>query len=136
MELKDIKVAKLNVEKLNETINTYFKSKEEVEERAFSYQVSEHSLCIATSNKGTVAIFDNELCGWLVEEQVKFDVIRAFEEGGRDMFPTKLVGFSMEEMQDFIDEEVTLEDFMGSRFNYNSRIKSNQREFVNFMTKE
>jgi len=136
MKLNEIKVSKLNVEKLNEDINSHLKESEKGE-CDFDYRLPERNLCVATSDKGTVGIFDMELCGELVEgTEIKFEVIRQFHKGSRDMFPVKMVGVSLVELQEYIDGSINVEEFMGQRFNYNSRIKSNQNVFLNFIINE
>jgi len=136
MELKDIEVRRLNVEKLNETINSFLKTNEEGPVD-FDYRVIAHNLCLATSKKGTTAIFDKELVGELIEgDVVKFEVIKKYKDGGMDMFPCKEVGFKIEELGEVLEESLNAEDFMEQRFNYNSRIKSNQAVFINFIISE
>ena len=101
----------------------------------FTYNITDFYLCLATSKKGTLGIFDNELVGEILHDEVKFEIIRKFKSS-RDMFPVKVVGFKVEELNEYLEETVNAEEFMGSRFNYNSRVKSNQSTFMRFINAE
>jgi len=120
-------------------VDEHFKGKESEEDKGkYNYRISDRHLCKVVSNKGTTAVFDNELVGAIVEnDKVEFDIMQDMADGkGIGMFPIGSVSIALMGLQDLWLDPINVEEFMGSRFGYNSRIKSNQSVFVNFMLSE
>ena len=110
----------------------------------FDLQISGYNkLALYEGGKKSI-IFDDDLAGQF--EKNGFDIelkrapIKMIKENGNEasqhfLFPVSSFEVSKDELKKYIKEEVSLKDFMGERFAYNSRIVDNTQGFIEF-TKE
>jgi hypothetical protein len=129
MKYNDIKVIPLDMVKWNENINTtvrehLIKKGREVPATSI-FSVSGRYAVI----QGTNFIIDSECCG----EVGGFLKANIYEEGvtdGKkwvDCFPAITGNYDINSLkEEFGMSEISLPEFMGDRFNYNKRLKSNQ----------
>ena len=87
---------------------------------------------LAKSSSGKRAVLDKEMVG-NVEEDGKLEL--AFYpkyEASFPVIPVGIVKFSVEELEEYADEEVPVKEFMDDRYGYNARVENNQREALEF----
>ena len=110
----------------------------------FELQISGYSKLALYENGKKSIIFDTDLAGQF--DKNGFDIelrrapIKVIKEDGVEssqhfLFPVGSFELSKDELKKYIKEEVSLKDFMGERFVYNSRIVDNTEGFIEF-TKE
>jgi len=52
------------------------------------------------------------------------------------LFPDSIIQVTLQELEEFIKEEISLVEFLGNRLNYNSRIKNNQDVILKYVNEE
>ena len=83
-------------------------------------------LAILKMNGKTILLESNCVGEIIDEDKVAFDVYEHDETGGWGLLPKATMRTNLSEVEaEFGLPEVTLEEFMGDRFGYNTRVKSN-----------
>ena len=80
-------------------------------------------------------VFDEELVGCVINEDEKVDMYVYDHSNGISLFPKGTISFSAKEINSLIKEEKSLKEYMGDRFDYNSRVRENQETFVEWYIK-
>lgn len=137
-QLENLKVKSVDVDKLLTDINK--KIKEETGEGdEIKYDLRGGKLGIIQNPEGKYFVFDKELVGKLVDEgeniQLELYSVK-YEEGvekGFSFMPVYAIEMTIDELLEYVDEEVTVPEYMENRYNYNDRIKHNQYLLKEFM---
>jgi len=84
-------------------------------------------LFVVKDKEGKYLVLDDELCGLVANPLFEFDVYISHGDNIA-IYPKYIVKYSPEEIP-ISGEKVSIREFMGSRFNYNSRIERNMYNF-------
>ena len=119
MQFKEIMVKPLDMNRFNESLKECEMS-------------GEWGICL------NPPLLVNTECIGFTGDNLKFSTYRKsfINEDGRKcipIVPEYMVEMKIQELEEFAEPEVLLFEFMNKRFNYNDRIKSNQREIVNYI---
>lgn len=133
-KISNIKVIPLNMETLNKEIDTFIKAKLGNREETCTYRPNEKFGVIKTEKK--TILITNECYGNIINDD-KFSVnVYKFMPDSIPLFPVTILRSSITEA---IDEHgqtpISLEEFMGERFCYNSRIRYNINEIIDELNK-
>jgi len=118
MQFKEIKIKPLDMKRFNESLKNCELS-------------GEWGICL------NPPLLVNTECIGFIGDNLKFSTYRKsfINEEGRKcipIVPEYEVQMKIQEFEEFAEPEVLLFEFMKKRFNYNDRIKSNQREILNY----
>lgn len=142
MNLTEVNVSLVNVDKMNEDLNvmcTEYMEKQGKDVSNLTYGIRSNKLGFVTSGNGNHIMVDTELIGDLIEDKYEIEIYETRWEDGKvkgfGMFPILNTGINLKELKEKYIGETTenVVEFMGTRYDYNSRIKSNQREFKNWL---
>lgn len=124
-QVASIRVIPLDMDKLNADITESVIGKVEGANPNSTYKVI-GAKAILKMNGKTIYL-ERECVGEIIDDdKVTFDVHEHFQGGGMGMIPTvSMTGKLSEAEAEFGLPEITLEEFMGDRFGYNSRVISN-----------
>lgn len=84
--------------------------------------------CIYSVNEQKVV--DNNRIAFVFDAPVRIRTIDTNDCHPHSMFPDFYLPLTIETLESLAGQPVSLKDFMGSRYNYNPRIKTNMREFI------
>lgn len=134
----DIRV--MNIEKMNLDITETAKEYKKETEEWIHYVVGNSSaLGLMKSETGDWIMVDKELIGtFLTDDKLDLDIYKRTdahdgENGTIGMMPELKTTMSLDDLLKYVKGEESIKDFMGNRYQYNSRIMSNMREFKNFV---
>ena len=139
-QFKDIIVIPLDCKKLSEDIDSSIrKEAEKAGDSSFAPKIEEGEKFYTSSGglaliKGTNILIDNECVGDVCEDgKAHLEIYSEFYTEGKrtgfSMFPKFSSKPDLNELvNEFAMEEISLEQFMGSRFAYNPRIVNNMKQ--------
>ncbi len=139
-EFKDIIVIPLDCKKLSEEIDSSIKKEaEKAGDSSFAPKIKEGEKFYTCSGglaliKGTNILIDNECVGDVCEDgkahlEIYSDFYTDGKKTGFSMFPKFTTDPDLNQIvKDFAMEEISIVEFMGSRFAYNPRIVNNMKE--------
>lgn len=143
MKLEEFEVVLLDIDRINEAVDAFVKAdpniSAEIKENS-TFSIRPSKLCYTINDKGVIGVFDPELCGRIIDmEEGKYPIEifkRTHKEGGDEIgilpeFETAIPVVTL--MTDYCIGMVKIPEFMGTRYNYNTRIQDNQKEFINFI---
>ena len=117
----NVKVRVIDTEKLSQVLS------DQIGDSKKTYKVYP-SLGIVTTP--SIALITNECVG-TTKQPFNIELYAEWlNEDGREVFegaPSMVAHMTIGDFADFIKEETTLKDFMGDRYQYNSRIQNNER---------
>jgi hypothetical protein len=124
-QVAGIKVIPLDMEKLNLSITGAVIASLNGTNPNSTYEV--HGKQAILKMNGKTILLEHDCVGEIIDDdKVAFDVYEHFEEGGWSMTPKATMRTKLSEVEaEFALPEVSLESFMGDRFGYNTRVKSN-----------
>jgi hypothetical protein len=124
-QVASIKVIPLDMEKLNLSITGAVIASLNGTNPNSTYEV--HGKQAILKMNGKTILLEHDCVGEIIDDdKVAFDVYEHFEEGGWSMTPKASMTTKLSEVEaEFGLPEVSLESFMGDRFGYNTRVKSN-----------
>lgn len=124
-QVATIRVIPLDMDKLNADLTKSVIGKVEGVNPNSTYKVI-GAKAILKMNGKTIYL-ERDCVGTIIDDdKVTFDVYEHFEGGGWGMIPTvSMTGKLSDAEAEFGLPEVTLEEFMGDRFGYNTRVMSN-----------
>jgi len=85
---------------------------------------------------GKYFVTDNELCGYeLGERGFRFDIYEVFPPPSFALMPSMSGHLSLEQIKAACTgKTVTMKEFMGSRYRYNSRLESNEKSLLKWLS--
>ena len=124
-QVASIKVIPLDMEKLNLSITGAVIASLDGANPNSTYKV--HGKQAILKMNGKTILLEHDCVGEIIDDdKVAFEVYEHFEEGGWSMTPKASMTTKLSEVEaEFGLPEVSLESFMGDRFGYNTRVKSN-----------
>ena len=138
---KKLKVFKLDIKKLSSEIDASVKIQiEKAGDSSFAPKIKTGDIFyvypfgITKNNSGQYFKVDNEAVHRPIVRNLNLDIYCENEESNSiDLMPRFTNEFSIEEILTYVNGEVSMEEFMGTRFAYNSRIENNMQIFNNSM---
>lgn len=145
MNLAYIQVKLIDIDKLNKDIDIMAKAymdEQGNDTSDLTYNIKGNKLGIISSGNGSHIIVDDELCGEIITDSYEIEIFQSKREKSGScsfsMFPVLETGIKFSELESKYTSESTenVIQFMGSRYNYNHRIKNNQQEIKNWLNEE
>jgi len=127
-----IKVHTIDKEKLSQVLNARIQ-KEHPSDKVYKMRFN---LAVITEPK--IGLITDECVGW---DKQPFDIPVHGEKDlgeGRmsiDVFPEYEFPFYLGDIEPFIGKTMTLKEFMGERYRYNGRIRTNEQLWLQFLSK-
>ena len=124
-QVATIRVIPLNMDKMNLSITGAVIASLDGANPKSTYEVH-GGLAILKMNAKTI-LLERDCVGEIIDDdKVAFDVYEHYETGGWGMLPKATMRTNLSEVEaEFGLPEVTLQEFMGDRFGYNTRVISN-----------
>lgn len=144
MNLTEVNVIELDVDKINKDLTKmakdYFKDNNPNKDTSKStFQIRGGGLCAVITGNGCKCVYDKELIGEILQEndfEVEIYEHKKLEEGKMTfgMMPILETTLSFDVLiEKYKKRDICVVEFMGNRYNYNDRIKSNQKEFIDLL---
>lgn len=140
-KVKHIRVIPLNMEVMNADIDKSIKEEiKKAGDSSFAPKIKENEYFHINGKlgiiKGTNILIDDECIGDCIEDLAVLEIYsKVLDEDGKQknfsLFPRFTTKQRLEDLQkEFGKDEVSLKDFMDSRFAYNGRILANMNEIL------
>lgn len=143
MKLEEFEIVLLDIDKINAAVDAFVKLDPKISEEVkknSTFSIRPSKLCYTLNDKGVIGVFDSELCGRVINmDDGKYPIEifkRTHKEGGDEIgilpeFETAIPVTVL--MTDYCIGTQKIPEFMGTRYNYNTRIQNNQLEFIKFI---
>ena len=130
-----IEVQPLDMARLNAFLNEFFHK-----DGAFPASLTFHTAGkFALVRQPKPCIIDDEFVGHDISDRITFYIYEREDLGsGRfrgNCFPTHEVSMTLEELKPYLKPAITLAEFTEERRGYNSRIRSNEADWVRYFNK-
>ncbi len=130
-----IKVYPLDMEELNATIDAFFHKDGKFPANIQYYTAG----VLAISRQPNLCVIDDEFVGHDISDKITFYIYETeTQPDGRKLhncLPTHDVSLSLTELEQYMKPVTTLAEFTKSRRGYNSRIRSNEADWIRYVNK-